>query len=62
MQDAAAEALQFAAGKTRADLDHDHMLILAILKDLDIIGEQLAGLSEGPKNAILQFHGLKSSG
>jgi uncharacterized protein with HEPN domain len=39
MRDAAAEALQFAAGKRRADLDHDRMLILAILKDLEIIGE-----------------------
>lgn len=45
MRDAAAEALQFAARKTRADLDHDRMLILAILKDLEIIGEAAGRVS-----------------
>lgn len=45
MRDAAAEALQFAAGKTRADLDHDRMLVLAILKDLEIIGEAAGRVS-----------------
>ncbi len=49
MRDAAAEALQFAAGKTRADLDHDRMLILAILKDLEIIGEAAGRVSPSVK-------------
>ena len=39
MRDAAAEALRFAEGKSRADLDQSRMLILAVLKDLEIIGE-----------------------
>ena len=39
IRDAAAEALGFAAGKSRADLDHDRMLVLASLRDLEIIGE-----------------------
>ena len=62
MRDAAAEALQFAAGKTRAELDHDRMLILAILKDLEIIGEAPAGLAERPKINMLHFRGTKSLG
>lgn len=49
MRDAAAEALQFAAGKMRADLDHDRMLILAILKDLEIIGEAAGRVSRETK-------------
>ena len=39
MRDAAAEALRFATGKVREDFDHDRKLVLAILKDLEIIGE-----------------------
>jgi len=49
MRDAAAEALQFAAGKMRADFDHDRMLILAILKDLEIIGEAAGRVSRETK-------------
>jgi uncharacterized protein with HEPN domain len=49
MRDAAAEALQFADGKTRDDLDHDRMLILAILKDLEIIGEAAGRVSRETK-------------
>jgi uncharacterized protein with HEPN domain len=49
MRDAAAEALQFADGKTRDDLDHDRMLILAILKDLEIIGEAASRVSRETK-------------
>lgn len=45
MRDAAAEAVRFASGKVRADLDHDRMLVLAILKDLEIIGEAASRVS-----------------
>jgi uncharacterized protein with HEPN domain len=45
MRDAAAEALQFAAEKNRSDLDHDRMLVLATLKDLEIIGEAASHVS-----------------
>jgi uncharacterized protein with HEPN domain len=45
MRDAAAEALRFAQGKSRADLDDDRMLILAVLKDLEIIGEAASRVS-----------------
>jgi uncharacterized protein with HEPN domain len=49
MRDATAEALQFAAGKFRVGLDHDRMLILAILKDLEIIGEAASRVSRAVK-------------
>jgi uncharacterized protein with HEPN domain len=39
MLDSASEALHFAAGRTRADLDSDRMLALALMKDVEIIGE-----------------------
>jgi uncharacterized protein with HEPN domain len=39
MLDAAREALSFAAGRSRGDLDRDRMLVLAIVKDVEIIGE-----------------------
>lgn len=39
MLDAAKEASSFARDKSREDLDGDRMLVLAILKDLEILGE-----------------------
>jgi uncharacterized protein with HEPN domain len=45
MRDAAAEALRFAPGRVRADLEGDRMLVLAILKDLEIIGEAASRVS-----------------
>ena len=37
--DAAREALAFTQGRTRTDLDGDRMLALALVKDIEIIGE-----------------------
>jgi len=37
--DAAREAISFAQGKVREDLDSDRMLVLALVKDIEIIGE-----------------------
>ena len=39
MLDAAREAILFAQNKTRASLDANRMLTLAIIKDIEIIGE-----------------------
>lgn len=39
MLDAAREAVRFAEGRTRQDLDDDRMLVLALVKDMEIIGE-----------------------
>ncbi|NEO17722.1 MAG: DUF86 domain-containing protein [Moorea sp. SIO4G2] len=45
MQDAAIEALGFMSGKTREDLAKDRMLVLAVVKDLEIIGEAAGRIS-----------------
>ncbi|MBU4272748.1 MAG: DUF86 domain-containing protein [Planctomycetes bacterium] len=45
MRDAAKEALDFANGKQRADLDKDRQLALALLKSIEIIGEASAAIS-----------------
>ncbi len=39
MLDAAQEAMAFASGKSRLHLEHDRMLVLALVKDIEIIGE-----------------------
>ena len=55
MHDGAQLALRFAASRTRADLDTDQMLLLALLKCLEIIGEAAANVS-APTRA--QFPGV----
>jgi uncharacterized protein with HEPN domain len=39
MLDAGREAVRFTRGKTRADLDRDRVLALALVKLLEIVGE-----------------------
>ena len=46
MLDAAREATSFAAGRGRAELDRDRMLALALLKEIEIIGEAAGRVSE----------------
>ena len=50
--DAAREALAFASGKTRSDLDENRALTLAIVKCIEIIGEAAAWISTETKAAI----------
>jgi uncharacterized protein with HEPN domain len=45
MRDAAREALLFAKGKQRNDLDKDRQLALALLKCIEIVGEASAAVS-----------------
>lgn len=45
MRDAGREALRFAAGRTRADLDTDRQLLLSIVKDVEIVGEAASRMS-----------------
>jgi uncharacterized protein with HEPN domain len=45
MLDAAEEAVGFARGRSRADLDRDRMLALAIVKTIEIIGEAASRVS-----------------
>jgi uncharacterized protein with HEPN domain len=46
MLDAAQEAISFARGKKREDLDYERMLVLSLVKDIEIIGEAAAKVSE----------------
>ena len=46
MLDAAREALSFAANRTRLDLDQDRMLVLSLVKDVEIIGEAAAHITD----------------
>lgn len=46
MLDAAQEAMSFARGKKREDLDNERMLVLSLVKDIEILGEAAAKVSE----------------
>jgi uncharacterized protein with HEPN domain len=45
MLDACHEALGFAKGKSRSDLDKDRMLVLSLVKEVEIIGEAASKVS-----------------
>ena len=47
MLDAAKEALSFAQGHTRGSLDLNRMLVLAIVKDVEMIGEAASKVTKG---------------
>ncbi len=46
MLDAAREARSFAQGQSRKDLDLSRMLVLALVKDIEIVGEAATRISE----------------
>lgn len=52
MLDAAREAVEFAEGKRREDLDGDRKLVLALVKDIEIIGEAAYQTSEEARGRL----------
>jgi uncharacterized protein with HEPN domain len=46
MLDAAREAIEFSQGRARVDLNGDRKLVLALVKDLEIIGEAACQVSQ----------------
>ena len=46
MLDAAKEAMGFAKGRTRKDLDSDRMLTLSLVKSIEMIGEAASKVTE----------------
>ena len=46
MLDAARKAGEFVQGKTRADLDRDDMLMLALVRLLEVVGEAATGVPD----------------
>ena len=49
MLDAAQEAIGFAEGKYRPDLEIDRMLVLSLVKDIEIVGEAAYQTSEATR-------------
>ncbi|MDW7759567.1 MAG: HepT-like ribonuclease domain-containing protein [Acidobacteriota bacterium] len=50
MLDAAREAISFVKARTRADLDIDRKLVLALVKSIEIIGEAAYRMSKAARN------------
>jgi len=52
MLDAAREAASFVDRRTRTDLDSDRMLVLALQKAMEIVGEAASRVSQETKGAL----------
>ena len=52
MLDAANDAIRFAADRQRSDLDTDRMLLLALLKCIEIVGEAASRMSDEPHASL----------
>lgn len=51
MIDAIDEAMAFVQGKDRKSLDQDRMLVLALIKDIEIVGEAASRVSKETQQA-----------
>lgn len=52
MVEAAQSALEFIAGRKRADLDSDRMLRFALVRAIEIIGEAASKVSDDTQSAL----------
>lgn len=52
MIEAACEAVSFAHGRARGDLDSDRQLLLSLVKDIEIVGEAAAQISESTRSEL----------
>lgn len=52
MLDSAREAVSFTADKTRAHLDQDRLLTLALMKSVEIVGEAAYQIGEDSRSEI----------
>jgi uncharacterized protein with HEPN domain len=50
MIEAAEAALKFVAGRQRADLDSDRMLLFALVRAIEVVGEAATKVSEDCRN------------
>lgn len=55
MLSAAQEARSFAVGHKQSDLLHDRMLTLVLVKEIEIIGEAAANISQETRDQLSQF-------
>ncbi|MGH8642876.1 MAG: HepT-like ribonuclease domain-containing protein [Burkholderiales bacterium] len=51
MVDAAEHAMQFVAGRQRVDLENDRMLLFALVRAIEVIGEAAGRVSDDTKAA-----------
>jgi uncharacterized protein with HEPN domain len=51
MLDAIEEAISFARNRSRESLDKDRMLVLALIKDVEIIGEAASRISKDAQSS-----------
>lgn len=49
MVDAAREAVSFARGRVRGDLETDRQLVLSLVKDVEIVGEAASQVTESTR-------------
>lgn len=52
MLDAAREAVSFTLGRTRGDLENDRRLVLALVKDIEIVGEAGTRITETTREQL----------
>lgn len=52
MLDAAQEAVSFARGRTRDDLNSDRQLVLSLMMDIAILGEAATRISEASREQL----------
>ena len=52
MVDAAREALSFASGSSRADLDANRQLVLALVKCIEIVGEAACQVTVAGRDSV----------
>ena len=57
MRDAAIEAIKFSKGHSRADLDTTRILVLALVKSVEIIGEAAYQVSKQTKEQYQEILG-----
>ena len=52
MIEAAREAMSFAQGRVRGDLENDRQLLLSLVKDIEIIGEAASQITDQTRNEL----------
>ena len=55
MRDAAREAVSFVQGRTRDDMERDRQLVLALVKDIEIVGEAAAKIAETTRRCLSEI-------
>ncbi|MEO0490923.1 MAG: DUF86 domain-containing protein [Cyanobacteria bacterium J06635_15] len=55
LRDAAQETIAFMAGQTKQDLENNRLLLLAVVKDIEIIGEAASKLSDACRDQCPQL-------